>query len=417
MCIASDAPRARAPKAMPSASAAMSTRSGYPTSRTTSGIRFRAPQSTPSTWSPSPPRRRRSGASARRVRVNRGAAGAPAAARAPAEPTGRAPAAAGAAAERDACRRMPRPRHLRGPLPTAAASPAMRPPQPRVPRGADAGGIEAAGTLAAAPRRSDEVGYSIDRRIAAGILRRAARIGQANRPQPGDAETARRIENAYAVVHEQGALRYERLLKVESRPKLGVFLGGLERMSRITRVEIGREPDLFVFDRQSDRMGVGDEHQPLAAQSELGQEILCSRQIADLFQSGALDGGDVQSQLTAPMVDAVPADRAHDGAKFGSQQGLRLRLADGVFSCVAARNQLLPEPIVESLIEQRSVHVQKDGINRRPVERSVFGHLRMITTDEKSSRHRRVSAADRGARRRRDHANLRRRNHGAAQTR
>src|SRR6516225_9407550 len=107
-------------------------------------------------------------------------------------------------------------------------------------------------------------------------------------------------------------------------------------MSRVAHIEIVRKAGLLILDRQGNRMGIGDEHSALAAHLEPYQEILRSRQVADVPERSTLDGSDVQVQFPAPVLDAIPVDRAPDGAKLGGKPRPCLLRADAVRCRVAA---------------------------------------------------------------------------------
>ena len=150
--------------------------------------------------------------------------------------------------------------------------------------GGPAGGAPAAAhRRAAAHRCSHELGHPIDRRIAARILRRSARIRQPYRAQPRDAETARRIEDRRCCHRRITCVAGQTAPSRGAAAKTPRLLWEPETGGRVARVEMSREPHLLVLDRQSDRMRIGDEHAALAAPLELQQEILRSRQEADLF--------------------------------------------------------------------------------------------------------------------------------------
>src|SRR5690606_33767162 len=78
--------------------------------------------------------------------------------------------------------------------------------------------------------------------------------------------------------------------------------------------------------------------------------------------------GDVELQLLAPVVDAVPVE----GAPLGVEQGGQLRPRGGPVEAVAlgvaGRQVLLPEVVVEVEVEQGAIHVEQDGVDGAPVE-------------------------------------------------
>jgi hypothetical protein len=229
----------------------------------------------------------------------------------------------------------------------------------------------------------------------------------------------RGLEDGQAVIDKQGAFRGEGLRGLEARPEGGILLWRVEKMGRIARIEMHREPHLLVLDRQRRGVGVRDEDPPFAAFLELQKEFLGSRQIAHLIESRALDVGDVEAQFAAPVIDAIPLHGAAGRVKSRLEEFQRIRPGQTVLRRVAVRYEFLPEPIVETQIEQRSIHVQQHGVNLGPVDPNGIHllHLRIIPTDEKPSRFGRSPDTHGRASGRRHHANLRRRLHGAAQGR
>ena len=115
-------------------------------------------------------------------------------------------------------------------------------------------------------------------------------------------------------------------------------------------------------------MRIGDQNAALAALPEPQEKLFRACQVADPVLRGAFDGGDVESELTRPMVDAIPLQRPVGGREACPQQVERVPRRQSMQGSVVMRNEFLPEPIVEAQIEQRAIHVEKHGIDLRPVE-------------------------------------------------
>jgi len=85
------------------------------------------------------------------------------------------------------------------------------------------------------------------------------------------------MQRGQAVIDHERAFDVEGLRGLQTRPKISMFFGRIEGMRGITGIEVGREPHPLVLDRQRHRMGIGDQHTPLAAFLELQQKILGTR--------------------------------------------------------------------------------------------------------------------------------------------
>ncbi len=76
----------------------------------------------------------------------------------------------------------------------------------------------------------------------------------------------------------------------------------------------------------------------------------------------------VQAELPAPVVQAIPLQRAAHRRETRRQHRHGFFVRQAVQAGVARRDQFLPEEIVETQVQQGTVHVQQDGVVIPPVE-------------------------------------------------
>ena len=113
-------------------------------------------------------------------------------------------------------------------------------------------------------------------------------------------------------------------------------------------------------------MRVRDQHRIEAARVQRLQKLLCPGQESHVLAHFAFQLGDVERQLAAPEVDAVPVERPllGDEARLECRaSGLQRQL---VTLGVALGQHFQPEIVVEAQIEQRAVHVEQDGVDLVP---------------------------------------------------
>ncbi|MFO1467299.1 MAG: DEAD/DEAH box helicase [Steroidobacteraceae bacterium] len=210
------------------------------------------------------------------------------------------------------------------------------------------------------------------------VLRSVAAVRMPHRSQLADAVCLRGPQHRQAVVDEQRARGIEGLCLMEPRPESRILLRCAEGMGGEAGIQVVREPHAIILDRQRPGMCVGDQHAPLAERVQAGQELLGLRQELDLFVHAALDVRDVEPEFAAPVVDAIPVERAHGGAELRREDLAGTRRRETVRARVVRRHQFLPEPGVEAQVEQRTVHVEQHGIDARPVDRCGSWHPGMI---------------------------------------
>ena len=110
----------------------------------------------------------------------------------------------------------------------------------------------------------------------------------------------------------------------ELAPELRLLLGRAEAVGAEAGVEVADDLGARILDCERGRMRIGDQHQALAQRAHPPQELARSRQPADVVRIAVLERGDIQLELAAPVVDAVPVERAFARAKARLQLGLRL---------------------------------------------------------------------------------------------
>ena len=88
------------------------------------------------------------------------------------------------------------------------------------------------------------------------------------------------------------------------------LLGLAEVVRRVHGVEAAADAELSILDREDLRMRVGDEHDAPARGLQAREEGARFRQPVDLVARRALQRDDVERERAAPVVDAVPVERA-----------------------------------------------------------------------------------------------------------
>jgi hypothetical protein len=80
----------------------------------------------------------------------------------------------------------------------------------------------------------------------------------------------------------------------------------------------------------------------------------------------ALQCGDVEPEFAAPVVGAVPGERARAGIEARLEQRARRDCIEPASGAPGLRHQHLPEMIVEIEIEQRAVQVEQHVVDVGP---------------------------------------------------
>src|SRR3984885_14458516 len=82
---------------------------------------------------------------------------------------------------------------------------------------------------------------------------------------------------------------------------------------------------------------------------------------------GAMQRRHVELQLAAPVIHAIPVERAGAGTQARMQRRARLGEAQRASRRIGLRHDLAPQMVIEAQIEQRAVEVEERRINTLPV--------------------------------------------------
>ncbi len=136
-------------------------------------------------------------------------------------------------------------------------------------------------------------------------------------------------------------------------------------------VEIALQTGSLVLDPQGFRVRIGHQHQPLVAVTKPQQELLRARQPADALAGRTLQCRHIEPQLAAPVIHAIPVQRALAGAKAWLQLLARLVGSKGARRAIHRGQVVPPEVGVEGEVEQRAIEVEQDGVDLIPVGRPL----------------------------------------------
>ena len=152
--------------------------------------------------------------------------------------------------------------------------------------------------------------------------------------------------------------------------KCGVLLRVAELVRAVDGVEPPADAELGVLEREDLRVRVRDQGDALAGRPHAREEAARLGQPVDLVARRALHRQDVERERAAPVVDAVPVERAGRRLEDRPHEAARLLDRDAAALGEAARQVLLPETLVVAEVEQRAVHVEQHGVDGGP-----FGKL------------------------------------------
>jgi len=96
------------------------------------------------------------------------------------------------------------------------------------------------------------------------------------------------------------------------------------------------------------------------------QEFDRTRQVADVPAQRGLERRDVEVEFLAPVVDAVPVERAPLGIETRVELADRLLGRHSMALAPVPRQRIEPEKVVEAQVQHRAVHVEADGAYRVP---------------------------------------------------
>ena len=106
------------------------------------------------------------------------------------------------------------------------------------------------------------------------------------------------------------------------------------------------------------------------------EEVRCAVQIADLVAQFALERRDVETQFVAPVIHAVPVERAALRLEPRLELGHGRLVIEAARCTPAARQHLEPEQVVEMQVEHGAVHVETHPVDAGPVGDWKRGHRR-----------------------------------------
>ena len=182
------------------------------------------------------------------------------------------------------------------------------------------------------------------------LARRSGRMSGIRPRRPhrvADAIGPRRVQNPRMIVHQQGRRRFERLPLLETRPEFRLLLHQPQFVRADDGVEMTGQSGFFHFQGQTVRMGVGHHNHSLAGDAHGVQKLQNVGMHGDQVRDFPLEGHDIQRQFPAPVIQAVPGQRAlhRPGASrhLNAGSGERQTVALGV----TRRDQFPPEVVVE----------------------------------------------------------------------
>src|SRR3569623_1257332 len=198
------------------------------------------------------------------------------------------------------------------------------------------------------------------------VVGRATAVRLQNRKQMTDAVLARRAQHREVVIDEQRARGVEALTPREVLPEGRSLFRITDVVGALDGVELSVEPRGLELQCETFIVRVGDEHRAPAGRAQRAQEIERMRVDGDEVRDLALQQADVEIELAAPVVDAIPVERALAAAEHEREHGLGRDHVEPAALGVAAGQQLLPELVVIVEVEQGTVHVEQHRINLIP---------------------------------------------------
>ncbi len=139
-------------------------------------------------------------------------------------------------------------------------------------------------------------------------------------------------------------------------------------------VQVGRDAGAFILDGQRNRVRVGEQHQALAVAAQGGQEFGHAGEPLHLVHGGAFERTDIEPQLAAPVLHAVPVQRTLALPEPRHQVCARLIEGDAAGLRPGAGNDVPPEPGIKRQVQQRAVKIQQHRIDGGPVRECGSGH-------------------------------------------
>ena len=135
-------------------------------------------------------------------------------------------------------------------------------------------------------------------------------------------------------------------------------------------------------------MGIGREQHALAEAPQQVKEVRGAVEVADLVAQFVLERRDVEPEFVAPVIHAVPVERAALRVEPRPQLRHRRVVIEAACLAPAPRQHLEPEQVVEMQVEHGAVHVEAHDVDAGPVGDRKGGHRRWV-----SGRRRQVGGA------------------------
>src|SRR5690606_36904190 len=138
---------------------------------------------------------------------------------------------------------------------------------------------------------------------------------------------------------------YERVPELRALLRRGKLVRRHDLINALVHARLGR------LDRDRVRMGVRDDRERLARSASGRNERRRTRQVADAMTVAAFQRDDVEAELCAPVLDAIPLELADAARVAGRDVAARLCEADAGALRIAFRHEFEPEKVVERQIE------------------------------------------------------------------
>lgn len=194
------------------------------------------------------------------------------------------------------------------------------------------------------------------------------RIGLADAQDLADAVGQGGVEHLLTVIDEQAALRLKGMARLQSRPESCRFFGGGEGVRTEDVIEVRADAGDVELEGEAVVVSVGDQPALTAAGGDGLEKSQGLRADTDAGAFSLFQGDEIEAELSAPEIDAVPAETAALSMVSSFQFGLCLRKIEAMRLRPALRYELAPEVVVEVEVEQGAVHVEHDEVDATPVD-------------------------------------------------
>ena len=175
-------------------------------------------------------------------------------------------------------------------------------------------------------------------------------------------------EHRQAVLDEQRAARIERMRALELGPERRALFRRAEVVRGHDAIDEPVDAGLLCLHRERVAMCVRHDPEMLAPCANRREKLRRARQIGHAMPMNVLELFDVEPEIAAPMIEAVPIERALDRIEAPRQPLARFGGGAAVELGVMRGHELEPKVIVEREIEQRAVHVDEHRVDSFPVD-------------------------------------------------